>query len=140
MTVALTLGLGGLALFFAVNPTFSILYLSDQDAAATMDAQKAAFLAAGEALWANYNGTAFGLFFVLSGVAYLIIAAVMWRSSVFSKTTAYMGILMGVMMLVPPLPCMGTIGLVLSYIVIVPAAIWDILVARRLFQLGRGVS
>ncbi len=140
MTIALTLGLGGIALFFAVNPTFSMLYISDQYAAATTDAQRAPFLAAGEALWANYNGTAFGLFFVLSGVAYLIIAAVMLRSGVFSKTTAYVGILMGVMMLVPPLPTVGTIGLVLSYIVIVPSAIWDILIARQLFRLGRGVS
>lgn len=138
MTIALTLGLGGIALFFAVNPTFSMLYLSDQYAAAATEAQRAAFLAAGEALWANYNGTAFGLFFVLSGVAYVIIAAVMLRSGVFSKTTAYVGILMGVMMLVPPLPTVGTIGLVLSYIVIVPSAIWDILIARRLFRLGQG--
>jgi hypothetical protein len=140
MAIALTLGLGGIALFFAVNPTLSMLYLSDQYAAATTDAQRAAFLAAGEALWANYNGTAFGLFFVFSGVAYVIIAAVMLRSGVFNKTTASVGILMGVMMLVPPLPPVGTIGLVLSYIVIVPSAIWNILIARRLFQLGQGVS
>src|SRR5215471_10379084 len=122
MTIALTLGLGGIALFFAVNPTFSMLYLSDQYAAAATEAQRAAFLAAGETLWANYNGTAFGLFFVLCGVSYVLIAAVMLRSGVFSKTTAYVGILMGVMMLVPPLPTVGTIGLVLSYIVIVPSA------------------
>ncbi|HCJ35968.1 MAG TPA: hypothetical protein DHV65_16935, partial [Ktedonobacter sp.] len=49
MTIALTLGLGGIALYFAVNPTFSMLYISDQYAAATTDAQRAAFLAAGEA-------------------------------------------------------------------------------------------
>jgi hypothetical protein len=70
----------------------------------------------------------------------VIIAAVMLRSGVFNKTTASVGILMGVMMLVPPLPPVGTIGLVLSYIVIVPSAIWNILIARRLFQLGQGVS
>ncbi len=140
MTIALTLGLGGIALYFAVNPTFSMLYLSDQYAAATTDAQRAAFLVAGEALRANYNGTAFGLFFVFSGLAYVIIAAVMLRSGVFNKTTASVGILMGVMMLVPPLPPVGTIGLVLSYIVIVPSVIWNILIAQRLFQLGQGVS
>jgi hypothetical protein len=140
MTIALTLGLGGIALFFAVNPTFSMLYLSDQYAAAATDVQRAAFLAAGEALWANYNGTAFGMFFVLSGIAYIIIAAVMLRSGIFSKTTAYVGILMGVMMLVPPLPPVGMIGLVLSYIVIVPSAIWNILIALQLFQLGQSVS
>ncbi len=140
MATALTLGLGGIALFFAVNPTFSILYLSDQYAAATTDAQRTAFLAAGEALLANYNGTAFALFFVFSGVAFVIMAAVMLKSRVFGKTTAVVGILMGVMMLVPPLPFLGTIGLALSYFVIVPSAIWDVLIAWRLFQLGKVVS
>jgi hypothetical protein len=123
-----------------VNPTFSMLYLSDQYAAATTDAQRAAFLTAGEALWANYNGTAFDLFFVLGGVADLIIAAVMLQSGVFSKVTAYVGILIGVMLLVPGSASVGTIGVVFSTIVIVPSAIWDILIARQLFRLGRGVS
>jgi hypothetical protein len=66
------------------------------------------------------------LFFVLSGIAYMLIAAVMLRSGVFGKTTAAVGMLIGVMMLVPPLPSLGMIGLVLSYLVIVPSAIWNI--------------
>lgn len=137
LTIALILGLGGIAFFFAVNPTFSMLYLSDQYAAAATDVQRAAFLAAGEALVANYNGTAFGLFFILSGVADLIIAAVMLRSGVFNKATAFTGMAVGAMLLVPPLPVLGMIALVLSYIVILPSMIWNILVAIRLFQLGR---
>lgn len=140
MTIALTTGLGGIAFFFAVNPTFSMLCLSDQYAAATTDAQRAGLLAAGEALWANYNGTAFALFFILSGVTYLIIAAVMLQSGIFNKVTAFVGILMGVMMLVPPLPPIGIVGLAFSYIVIVPSAVWYIVIALRLFQLARGVS
>ncbi len=44
MTIAMTLGLFGIVLFFAVNPTFSMLYLSDQYQAATTVAQRAAFL------------------------------------------------------------------------------------------------
>lgn len=138
MAIALGLGLGGIALYFAINPTLSMLYLSDQYAAATTDAQRAAFLAAGEALWANYNGTAFGLFFVLSGVADLIIATVMLRSGRFGKVTAYAGLLTGVMLLVPPLPPLGAIPLVLSYSVIVPSVIWNLLIARGLFRLAAG--
>jgi len=138
MTIALTLGLGGVVLFLAVNPTFSMLYLSDQYAAATTEAQRATFLTAGEALWANYNGTAFDLFFIIGGVADLIIAAVMLRSGVFSKMTAYVGILIGVLLLVPGSASVGMIGVVFSIIVILPAAIWYILIARRLFRLGQG--
>jgi len=140
MAVALIFGLFGTALFLAVNPTFSMLYLSDQYAAATTQAQKAIFLTAGEALWANYNGTAFGLFFIMDGIAYLLIAAAMWRSGIFGKATAATGIIMGAMLLVPPLPLFGALGLTFSYIVIVPSAIWDILIARRLFQLARLAS
>lgn len=136
MTMALTLGLGGIALFFAVQPTFSMLYLSDQYAAATTVAQRSAFLAAGEALWANYNGTAFGMYFVLTGIADLIIAVVILRSGRFSKMTAYVGIVLGAMLLLPPVPSFGTIPLILSYVVIVPSLIWNLLIARRLFQLA----
>ncbi len=111
--------------------------MSDQYAAATTDLQRGAFLAAGEALTANYNGTAFGLYFILSGIADLIIAAVMLRSGIFSKATAWVGMVVGAMLLVPPLPFLGTFALVLSYIVILPSLIWNILIAIRLFRLGR---
>jgi Domain of unknown function (DUF4386) len=136
MTIALTLGLGGIALFFAVQPTFSMLYLSDQYAAAATVAERSAFLAAGEALWANYNGTALGMYFVLTGIADLIIAVVILRSGRFIKMTAYAGIVLGAMLLIPPLPTLGTIPLILSYVVIVPSLIWNLLIARSLFQLA----
>jgi hypothetical protein len=137
LTIALVFGLGGIGLFFAINPTFSMLYLSDQYAAAATDVQRAAFLAAGEALVANYNGTAFGLFFILSGIADLIIAVVMLRSGVFNKVTACLGMVVGAMLLVPPLPTLGAFALGLSYIVILPSLVWYALIARRLLQLGR---
>lgn len=137
MTIALTFGLGGVVLYLAVNPTFSMLYLSDQYAAATTAAQRVAFLTAGEALWATYNGTAFDLFFVLSGVANLIIAAVMLRSGVFSKITAFVGLLIGVILFVPGSASVGTIGVIFSTMVILPSMIWHILIARRLFLLAQ---
>ncbi len=137
MSIALGLGLSGIAFFIIVNPTFSFLYLSDQYAAATTDAQRAALLSAGEALWANYNGTAFGLFFILGGIADLMIAIVILQSSIFGKATAFTGMAMGAMMLVPPLPPFGMVALVLSYIVIVPSMIWNILLGIRFLQLAK---
>ena len=136
MAIALTFGLVGAVLHFASREaTFTMLSLSDQYAAATTDAQRAMFLAAGQAMLTIYNGTAFDMSYVLSGVVLLIISVVMLRGNIFSKGTAYVGILMGVLMLVPP--TVGTIGLLLSLISLVPTLIWLILIARRLFQLGR---
>ena len=135
MTIGLTLGLVGIAAYFASNTAFEMLSLSGQYAAATTDAQRAMFLGAGQVMLEIYKGTAFDVYYVLSAVALLIISAVMLRSNIFSKVTAYVGILMGVLMLVPSTA--GTIGLYLALISLVPTAIWLILIARRLFRLGQ---
>lgn len=135
--LALLCGLGGAAFFLAVNPTFAMLYLSNQYAAAASDTQRSAFVAAGEALTANYNGTAFGLYFVLSGIADLIFAVVMLRHRLFNRWTAYIGILLGALLLVPPLPPFGSIPTTLSYAVVIPSAVWSLLVARGLFRMAR---
>ena len=102
MAIALTLGLVGIAVYFASNTAFSMLALSSQYAAATTDAQRSTFLAAGQAMLALYQGTAFDVSYVLGGVVGLIISAVMLRSTIFSKVTAYVGLLMSIMMVVPP--------------------------------------
>jgi Domain of unknown function (DUF4386) len=138
MAIALTSGLVGIAAYFASSTAFNMLSLSDQYAAATTDTQRSLFLAAGQATLAIWQGTAFDVGYVLEGVALLIIAVVMLRSTLFSKGTASVGFLTGVMMLVPP--TVGTIGLLFSLGSLVPMAIWDILIARRLFQLGQGGS
>jgi hypothetical protein len=120
--IALTLGLVGTTLFFASREaTFGMLSLSNQYNAATTDVQRATLLAAGQALLTIYNGTAFDLSYILGGVVILIFSIVMLQSNVFSKATAYVGIVMGVLMLVPP--TVGTIGLLLSLISLIPTLI-----------------
>src|SRR5918995_3451044 len=59
MAIALVLGLVEAVALIVARPALEMLYLSEQYAAATTDAQRAKFLAAGEAMWATYNGTAF---------------------------------------------------------------------------------
>ncbi len=134
VAIALTIGLVGTTLFFASREaTFGMLSLSNQYAAATTDAQRAMLLAAGQTLLTIYNGTAFDLSYVLGGVVILIFSVVMLQSNTFNKATAYVGIVMGVLMLVPP--TVGMIGLLLSLISLIPTLIWLILIARRLFQM-----
>jgi hypothetical protein len=138
MAIALTSGLVGIAAYFASSTAFNMLSLSSQYTAATTDAQRAIFLAAGQATLAIWQGTAFDVGYVLEGAALLIIAVVMLRSTIFSKATAYVGILLGVMSLLPPTA--GTIGLLFSLGSLVPLEIWLILIARRLFMLAKGGS
>ncbi len=136
MAIALTSGLMGIAAYLASSTAFNMLSLSDQYAAATTDAQRTVLLGAGQATLATWQGTAFDVGYVLGGVALLIISVVMLQTTLFSKVTAFVGILVSVMMLLPPTA--GTIGLFFALGSLLPLEIWLILVARRLFQLGQG--
>jgi len=138
MAIAVVLGLVEVVAFIVARPAFEMLSLSEGYAAATTDAQRAMFLAAGEAVWATFNGTAFQLSINLFSIYFLIVSVVMLRSHIFGRVTAYMGILAAIFNWALYVP---EIGLFLSILSIVPFwAVWLILVARRLFQLGGGIS
>jgi hypothetical protein len=137
MAIALALGLVGLAAYFASNTALEMLTLSNQYAAATTDAQRSQFVAAGQAMLAIYQGTAFDVYYLLGAAATLIISGVMLRSTIFGKVTAYAGIAAGALMLIPSTA--GTLGLYFAFGSLVPTALWLILMARRLFHLAQDV-
>jgi hypothetical protein len=74
MALALALGLVGVATYFSSNPAIQMLLLSNRHEAATSDAERAALLAAGEAMLATFEGTSFTVYYLLSAIALLIIA------------------------------------------------------------------
>jgi hypothetical protein len=90
--------------------------------------------ASGQALLTSLQSSTFYVSYILMSAAGLIISAVMLRSSsIFSKLTAYVGILASVLGLGLFVP---TIGLLLSLLSLIPTMMWYILIARRLFWLG----
>ena len=145
MVIATTSGLVGITVYFASNQAFGMLALSERYAAATSDAQRTLYLAAGEALLAInnpeaiYQGTGIYVSFFLVLIAGLIISIVMLRSSVFSKTTAWMGILAN------GIGLGYFIGLAFApdlYWIPIPISapfrvIWYFMIALRLFKLGK---
>lgn len=79
---------------------------------------------------ATWQGTAFDVSYILSGVVLLIVSVVMLRSyNHFSKATRYAALSAGVLALVPPTA--GMIGLGFS---LVPLVVWLALIAWRLLQ------
>ena len=137
MAVATALYFVAIAAYFASNTAFEMLSLSDQYAAATTDAQRAMYLAAGQTMLATFEGTAFQVSYVLSSVAGIMIGGVMLRSDIFSGLAAYALIVGDVIGLGLYIPAMG---IFLSVISVPVLWIWYVLIARRLFQLGSGVS
>ncbi|UCG25641.1 MAG: DUF4386 family protein [Chloroflexota bacterium] len=84
----------GMAVYLATNPSFSMLSLSQEYAAATTGTEQSILLAAGQAMLATSRGTGFlyaGM--PLVWLAGLIFSAVMLRSKALGKATAWAGIL-----------------------------------------------
>ena len=74
--VALTLGLIAIVALIASRPMLEMQQLSQQYAAATSPTQQTIYLAAGEAILAIYNGTAFKVHYLLGTIGLLIFSSV----------------------------------------------------------------
>lgn len=129
----LILSLLGVMCFIAARPAFEMLHLSNGYAAAETEMQKAAFLAAGEAKVATFHGTAFHINYILGSLTGLIISSVMLKTTIFSKATAYVRMASSICdfgLFVP------TIGMFIAIFSMLFLVIWNIMIARRLFQLA----
>jgi hypothetical protein len=140
MALATALGFAGIVLWLGTHSAFSMLSLSDQYAAATTDLQRSQLLAAGQAVIASdmwhSTGAVMGGIFMQSALT--IMSILMLRDNVFSKATAWVGILTHGLDLAHVLfmifaPMIG-VYLIIAASPLYP--IWFILVARRLFQLS----
>jgi hypothetical protein len=60
-----------------------------------------------------------------------------WTEQARGIDLAYVGIVLGALLLVPPLPAFGSIPTTLSYSVVIPSVVWSLLVARGLFRMAR---
>lgn len=138
--VATLFCLVGVAVHFASNQSFSILYLSDQYAAATSETQRSIYISAGEALLADFHGTGIHISLFLVLLAGLITSLTMFNTEIFNKMTAISGIIA------------NSFGLT-YFIVIVSAPeiswlpptisapfrmLWYVLIAVKLFDLAKG--
>jgi len=135
--IALVLALIAVALVIVCRPLIELTVLSDHYAAAIDPTEKLRYLAAGEVLRSALDGTAWMMqtvFFMLAG---LINCLMMLRTSVFSKATAWLGIVNSVIGLAFFLPSIGLLFLFLNTIGSVP---WCLLLARDLLKISRSAS
>jgi hypothetical protein len=152
IAIATALGFLGIAVYLASNTAFSMLSLSEQYAAATTDAQRTTLLAAGRALLAINRFSSPGaqpgaggyMSLLLIAAAGMMTSVLMLRSAVFSRVTAYAGILASALDLAYCIAFAFVPGVdsELLAVCFIPAAgllwvIWHIMVGWRLYQLGR---
>jgi len=135
MAIGFMIGIVGVTVLYSSNVSFEMLALSNQYAAAASEATKTMLLTSGHTLMTIYTGTAFDIYYILNGIALLIIAIVMLKSKVFGKAAAYWGLFAAILMLIPSTA--GMIGLAFSLASLIPWIVFSILIARKLLQLGQ---
>jgi len=135
MTVALLLGLLGIAAYLASNKSFELLNISNLYYAASTEEQKFMLLASGQALLIGWQGTAFLIYYILNGIALIIISSVILKSMVFSRTTAVIGLISGVLMMIPSTA--GTIGIIFSLASLIPWYVFSILTAKQFLRMSK---
>lgn len=129
--LALVLGLFSVLLFLVSREaTFSMWMLASQHAATNDPEQRAALVGAAQTLLTLYNGGTFGLSYLLGAASTLLFSWPMWRLRILGPVTGLLGLITGLTMLVPA--NVGTLGLVLAMLSLIPTAIWLVLVARGL--------
>jgi len=137
----------GIAVFVANNAALPMLELSRQYSAASTEAQRLALQGAGEALLAKGAHGSMGAFtgFFLSSIGTLLMTVAMFKGKIFSRATAYTGMIGISLLLVYVvgstfLP--GPIGVLMA--IAMPGGLlmiaWNVMVARKLLQLGRGAK
>jgi hypothetical protein len=137
MALAAALGFVGIAMYLASTPAIQMVSLADQYAAASTGDQRTAAAAAGDAMLAMWQGTAFHSAYLLGSLAGILIGVVMLRSGVFTNTTAWLAILANAVGLGLYLPGVGVYIAVFSVLFL---EAWYLLIARRLRQLGRNAT
>lgn len=145
LIIALGLGLAGVTVYFASNTAFSMLSLSNQYIAASTEVQKNLLLAAGQSMLALIHfGTGGYISMFLVAAASMIIALAMFKSNVFSRVIATVGIVAAGLDLVycMAFPFMPSARVELLSVCLIPVAglllmIWHVMVGWRLFQLSR---
>ena len=133
--IAFVLGITGSAMLFVSNVAFDMLHLYGQYAAATTEAQRALFLAAGEPLLAIYQGTAYHMHYILGSLALLLIAVVMLRSRAYSRATAIIGIVTNIIAFGLYVP---VVGAYISAFSAIGYGIWFVLVGVAFLRIPRG--
>ncbi len=132
MKIAVALGFIGVATYLASGSAFEMLHFSNMYTSATTEAQRSLAIMGGELALSNWQGTAFDVAYVISGIAFLLISIVMFQKNIFGKTINYLTLIIGILMLIPPTT--GNIGMMLSVTSVFPLWIWVILIGKKFLR------
>jgi hypothetical protein len=127
VAAATGLWLLAIGMFIASNPAVQMLKLSEQFATAATDEQRSQAVAAGQAMLATWEGSAFQVSYVVGQLAGILIGIVMLRTRLFGRLVPYVLIIGNVVGFGYYLPKIGLAVSAFSGVVL-----WVWYIARRI--------
>jgi len=142
LLLALVLSFVGIAVYFATNQTFSMLYLSDKLYATASEIDRARVLASAETLVAAWNGTGPIVATNLYGIAGILISMVMLQSRKFRIVMPVLGIVGNALQLGPPVSLLPSLYLSIDPILVGVGGfflvVWYVALAVRFWKEANG--
>jgi len=126
-------GIIGAILYYASNRSIEMLYLSNRYFETTDATLKIAYLSTASNYLDIWKGTSFNIYYVLSAISLILFSSIILKRSFYTKTTGIIGLMSGVLMIVPS--SLGMIGIVFSLLSLIPWVIFSILVMLRLSKM-----
>lgn len=136
VTVALIFAIISVTLYvISREALFSMWNLSNQYSIASGETEKTALIAVGQTMLTIFSGTCFNVSYFLGGLIIILFSIAMLKNNIFTKITAWIGLSMGIFMLVPP--TFGKFGLILSFLSVILILPWLVLIAVRFLKLSK---
>jgi Domain of unknown function (DUF4386) len=141
MLIATVLFFVGVTVFYSTNTSFSMLSLSKQYSIAETEAEKTMLLTAFQSMVTLFKVNAFMVSYVIVSFAWIMIASIMLFDNLFSRITAYFGIIAGASGIIAEI-CENTsivllsVSIIFYFAAIVFLFVWVILTGKQLLTLG----
>lgn len=136
--LAIVLGCLSITLYIVSREaTFSMLSLSNAYFIAGSDVERSAILAAGKTMLTMFNGSSFSISYVLGGITMMFFSLAMLKDEVFERRIPVTGLIMSIIMLVPP--TVGAVGIWISMISLIPTILWMVFISIWLFRTAKSL-
>jgi hypothetical protein len=113
--ISLILGFISIITLIQSRPIFELLNLVDQYKLATTDIEKTEIVSAFKALLALFNGTASNISYLCGNCSLLIYSIMMIKSNIYSKSTAYVGLVANTLAFTYYIPQIGAYISIISF-------------------------
>lgn len=105
--LVLASGFIGLISLIPSRPIFELIQLSDQYKLATTDLQRIEIKSAFKATLSLFKGTAYNIHYILGTISLIISSILMIKCSLYSKATAYIGLVTNILVFTYYIPRIG---------------------------------